>query len=187
MRLRRPIRDCWLAVNLSGIIPGMGQCYGEQWTKGLLIFAIFSGLVIHALWSLLAADGITTCAFWLMGAAAGVYFFNMWDAFATVGRPLHPLGDKREGQDVWYGVFLSQILPGLGHFYLKQAVMGGVFLALGVAAAMIANHRPALLPISCTLWSISAYHAYRTTPLSYRNPSRSGNMLMIVVLGSLLL
>jgi len=60
-------------------------------------------------------------------------------------------------------------------------------LAVGVAMAMIANHNPVLLPIACTLWSIAGYHAYRTTPLSYSNPSRSSKMLMVVVLGSLLL
>lgn len=188
MHRSEPIQDCWLAVNLSGLMPGMGQCYGQQWTKGLIVFAVFWVLVIHALWSLLAAEGDTVRAFWLLGAAAGVYLLNVWDAFATVGRPLHPLGNKRSGQDVWYGVFLSQILPGLGHFYLKQAVMGGVFLALGVAIALIANQQPVLLPMACTLWSVASYHAYRTTPLSPgKNPSRSAQMLMVVVLGSLLL
>lgn len=188
MHRSEPIQDCWLAVNLSWLMPGMGQCYGNQWTKGLIIFAVFWVLVIHALWSLLAAEGDTVRAFWLLGAAAGAYLLNVWDAFATVGRPLYPLGNKRSGQDVWYGVFLSQILPGLGHFYLKQAVMGGVFLALGVAIALIANQQPVLLPMACTLWSVASYHAYRTTPLSSgKNPSRSAQMLMVVVLGSLLL
>ncbi|MEL6855097.1 MAG: signal peptidase I, partial [Cyanobacteria bacterium J06607_13] len=184
----RPIRDCWLAVNLSGLVPGMGQCYGRQWTKGLLIFGVFFGLAIHAIWSVFAAEGNTGRAFWLLGAAGLVYFLNVWDAFATVGRPLYPLGSKRTGQDVWYGVFLSQILPGLGHLYLKQAAMGGVFLALGIALAMVANQQPIFLPMACTVWSIAGYHAYRTTPLSPgSNPSRSGRMLMVVVLGSLLL
>ncbi|MEO0807846.1 MAG: signal peptidase I [Cyanobacteria bacterium J06643_4] len=188
MRARRPVRDCWLAVNLSGLLPGMGQCYGDQWTKGLLIFSVFVGSVFYGLWSLLAAEGITTRAFWMVGLATVVYFLNVWDAFATVGRPLHPLGEKYKGQDVWYGVFLSQILPGLGHFYLNQAVIGGVFLAIGVALSILANHQPILLPIACTVWSVAGYHAYRTTPLSPgTNPSRSGQMLMVVVLGSLLL
>lgn len=166
----------------------MGQCYGKQWAKGLSIFTVFLGLTTHALWSLLAAEGDTARAFWLMGAAGLVYFLNVWDAFATVGRPMYPLGNKRAGQDVWYGVFLSQILPGLGHLYLKQAIMGAVFLALGIVLAMAANQHPMLLPIACTIWSIASYHAYRTTPLNPgRNPSRSGQMLMVVVLGSLVL
>ena len=151
MRARRPVRDCWLAVNLSGLLPGMGQCYGNQWTKGLLILGVFLASIFHGLWSLLAAEGMTTRAFWMMGLAAVVYLLNVWDAFATVGRPLHPLGDKRKGQDVWYGVFLSQILPGLGHFYLNQAVIGGVFLAIGVGLSILANHQPFLLPMACTV------------------------------------
>ena len=42
--------------------------------------------------------------------------------------------------------------------------------------------------MACTVWSVASYHAYRTTPLSPgSNPSRSGQMLKVVVLGSLLL
>ena len=188
MGVRHPVRDCWLAVNLSGLVPGMGQCYGGQWGKGLAIVGIFFGLMTHALWSLLAADGDTARSFWLLGAVAIVYLLNVWDAFATAGRPLHPLGNKKRGRDVWYGVFLSQILPGLGHLYLNQAIAGGIFLAIGISLSMAANHQPILLPMACTVWSIAGYHAYRSTPLSPgRDQSRSGQMLMVVVLGGLVL
>lgn len=169
-------------------MPGMGQCYGEMWTKGLVIFTVFVVLIGHAIWSLLAAEGNTVRAFWLLGIAVAVYFVNVWDAFATVGRPLYPLGNKRQGRDVWYGVFLSQILPGLGHLYLKQASIGGLFLAMGVSLAILSNYQPALLPMACTVWSVAGYHAYRSAPLvPGKGVSRSGQMLMVVVLGSLLL
>ena len=188
MRVRRPVKDCWLAVNLSGILPGLGQWYGDQWIKAIAISCVFVVLISYALWSLFAAEGSTVKAFWLMGAAVVVYCLNVWDAFATVGRPLYPLGNKRQGQDVWYGVFLSQILPGLGQWYLGKAVIGGVFLATGVSLAMMANSWPVLLPIACTVWSIAGYHAYRAAPVSpAQKPSRSGTMLAIVVVGSLLL
>lgn len=188
MGVQHPVRDCWLAVNLSGLVPGLGQCYGGQWGKGLGIIGVFFGLVSHALWSLLAAEGETARAFWLMGAAAVVYLLNVWDAFATAGKPLHPLGDKKRGRDVWYGVFLSQILPGLGHLYLNKAVAGTFFLSAGISLSMAANHQPILLPMACTVWSIAGYHAYRSTPPSPgRDQSRSSQMLMVVVLGGLLL
>jgi len=188
MKVRRPVKDCWLAVNLSGIVPGLGQRYGDQWTKAIVILSVFVVLVFHSLWSLFDAEGSTAKAFWLIGAAVAVYLLNVWDAFATVGRPLYPLGNKRQGQDVWYGVFLSQILPGLGQWYLGQAVVGGLFLAVGVSLAMMANSWPGLLPIACTVWSVAGYHAYRSAPSSpMQTPSRSGRMLAVVVLGSLLL
>lgn len=188
MRVGRPVKDCWLAVNLSGILPGLGQWYGDQWTKAIVVFSIFIALVSHALWSLFAAEGSTSRAFWFMSVAAVVYFLNVWDAFATVGRPLYPLGNKRQGQDVWYGVFLSQILPGLGQWYLGQAVVGGVFFAVGVSLAMMVNSWPMLLPIACTVWAFAGYHAYRSAPVSpAQRPSRSVAMLAVVVVGSLLL
>lgn len=183
-----PVRDCWLAVNLSVLVPGMGQCYGQQWTKGLMVMGIFFGLICSVFWSLLAAEGNTTQAFWLLVIAVLVYLLNIWDAFATAGHLLHPMGDKRRGRDLWYGVFLSQILPGLGHLYLNKALTGAVFLAGGIGLSLLANYQPLLLPLSCTVWSIAGYHAYRSTPLTPgRDHSRSGKMLMVVVLGGLLI
>lgn len=188
MQAQRSVRDCWLAVNLSGLVPGAGQCYGGQWTKGLLVMGVFLGLVSHALWSLLSAEGNTIRAFWLLGIAAVVYLLNVWDAFATVGRLLYPMDSKRRGRDVWYGVFLSQILPGLGHLYLDQAAAGAVFLTVGIGLSLMANHQPILLPMACTVWSIAGYHAYRSAPLnSGKDYSHSRQMLMVVVIGGLLL
>jgi len=185
---QHPIRDCWLAVNLSGVLPGIGQCYGGQWTKGLLISAVFVVLIGHAFWSLLAAEGNTLRAFWLIAIALLVYLINLWDAFATAGRPLYPIGSKRQGRDLWYGVFLSQILPGLGHLYLNQAIAGALFLGLGTTLAVMANYQPVFMPLACTIWAISGYHAYRSTPLSPgKNVSRSSQLLMVVVVGGLLL
>ena len=188
MVAQQKVQDCWLAVNLSGLLPGLGQCYAEQWTKGLIAISVFVGLIAHGLWSLLAAEGDTVRAFWMFGAAGVVYLLNLWDAFATAGRPLQPLGSKQRGNDLWYGVFLSQILPGLGHLYLNQAVAGAVFLVIGVGLAIATNYLPFLLPLSCAVWSIAGYHAYRVTPARPGRPhSRSAKMLMVVVVGGLLL
>ena len=187
MGKQQKVRDCWLSVNLSGLMPGLGQCYAGQWIKGLTIISIFVGLVAGGLWSLFAAEGDTGQAFWLLGIAGAVYLLNLWDAFATAGRPLQPLGSKQRGNDLWYGVFLSQILPGLGHLYLNRAVAGGVFLAVGVGLAIATNYLPFLLPLSCTIWSIAAYHAYRVTPTWPGIHSRSATMLIVVVVGGLML
>ena len=188
MTSRRPMRDCWLAVNLSGLLPGAGQCYANQWTKGLIVASVFLSLVAYSLWSLLAAQGSTIRALWAMAIAVIVYLLNLWDAFATAGRPVFPAGYKHRGRDIWYSVFLSQVLPGLGHLYLNRAIAGGIFLVAGVGLSMLANYRPVLLPMACTVWSIASYHAYRVAPRTPgKNFSCSGYMLMVVVLGSLLL
>ncbi len=182
------MRDGWLAANLSGLVPGMGQCYGGHWTKGLLIMGIFFGLMSHGFWSLLAAEGDTIRAFWLLGAAGFVYLLNIWDAVVTAGRPLYPLDNKRQRKDVWYSVFLSQILPGLGHLYLNQAAAGGMFLVVGIGLSLMANQQPVVMPLACAVWSISGYHAYRSAPMSLgQDNSRSRQMLMVIVVGGLLL
>ena len=188
MVAQRQVRDCWLAVNLSGLLPGLGQCYASQWTKGLVVISAFVALVAHGMWSLLSAEGNTAWAFWMFGIAGIVYLLNLWDAFATAGRPLQPLGSKQRGNDLWYGVFLSQILPGLGHLYLNQAVAGAVFLVIGVGLAIATNYLSFLLPLSCAVWSIAGYHTYRVTPAVPGRPhSRSAKMLMVIVFGGLLL
>ena len=188
MSKQQKVRDCWLSVNLSGLLPGLGQCYAEQWTKGLIIATIFLSLIAYGFWSLLAAAGDTIRSFWLFGIAGAIYLLNLWDAFATAGRPLQPLGSKQRGNDLWYGVFLSQILPGLGHLYLNAAIAGAVFLVFGIGLAIATNHFPFLLPLSCTVWSVAAYHAYRVTPAKPGRPhSKSTAMLMVVVIGGLIL
>ncbi|MEO1402100.1 MAG: signal peptidase I [Cyanobacteria bacterium J06635_1] len=180
----------WLAVNLSMLMPGLGQFYGEQWTKGILISLIFGGLLGRGIWSIFAAEGMTTAGFWQLGIAAVLYGLNLWDAHHSLQKagirqpnPAHPPA-KAPPKDAWYSLFLSQLLPGLGHFYLDQALLGGVFFVLGVGLAYWANRGfLMLMPVAYGIWAAAGYHAYRTAPRRVR----SAPLLVALIVSGLFL
>lgn len=175
----------WLAVNLSLLLPGLGQLYANQWTKGILLGLIFLGLVSRGVWSIFAAEGSTAAGFWQLGIAAILYGLNLWDAHRSIQKPnsARPLTQSRP-KDAWYSLFLSQLLPGLGHFYLEQALLGGLFLVLGVGLAYWANRDfLMLMPVAYGIWAAAGYHAYRTAP----RRTRSAPMLVALIVTGLFL
>ncbi|MEM9163105.1 MAG: signal peptidase I [Cyanobacteria bacterium P01_F01_bin.4] len=172
----------WLAVNLSMLMPGLGQLYGEQWIKGLLIGLGVLGLLGRGIWSIFAAEGSTAAGFWQLGLAAGLYGLNLWDAHRSLRTPnaVAPAA-KSSPKDAWYSLFLSQLLPGLGHFYLDQALLGGIFLVLGVGLAYWANRDfLMLMPVAYSIWAAAGYHAYRTAP---RRTRSAPVLVALIVIG----
>lgn len=168
-RRSRPYRqppsgpEAWVAVNLSMLFPGIGQFYGGAIFKGFLFTVTAICLLIYIGWSLFAAAGNTLQG--LIGVLIGalLYGINLVDAYRNLsrrprGKPMHASSQR------WYAVFLTQILPGLGHFYQQQALMGGLLLVVGVLLAFAANFNAVLLPIPPFIWSIACYHIYRTVP-----------------------
>lgn len=159
-------RDPWIAVNLSVIWPGAGQCYARAWLKGLALASLTVGLVGFAVWSIFSIHGNTLTGLLLLLVTGGVYIGNLLDAYNTLKPlPKPSIADVYQPyRNRWYAVFLSQILPGFGHLYLQQAVMGGLFLAAGTLTALLANTYGVLLPIPPFIWAIACYHVYRITP-----------------------
>lgn len=159
-------RDPWIAVNLSVLWPGLGQCYGQAWLKGIVLASVAAGLVGFAVWSIFSVNGNTLTGLLMLLVFSLVFLGSLLDAYNTL-KPL-PKPSVAEvyqpQQNRWYAVFLSQVLPGFGHLYLQRAVVGGVFLAGGTLTALLANTYPALLPIPPFIWAIACYHVYRITP-----------------------
>lgn len=176
-------RSPWLAVNLSVVLPGLGQIYGGARAKGSLIAISFLLLLFFSAWSIFGGKGDTLTGLLLLVPSAGLYFGGLVDAYRTAPRVFVPSVGSREGhRDPWYAVFLSQILPGLGHLYCQQSGMGGVLLIAGVTIGYLANFNPGLLALPPLIWAVACVHVYRaTTP----QRSRQNGWLLIVVVGLL--
>ena len=194
MVLPQPI-DPWIAVNLSMLWPGCGQLYSRAVLKGIGFAIATFILLYYAGWSLFAAQGNTLTGLLVLAVLAILYIFNLFDAYNTI-RPLpHP--DPRTiyqpTQNRWYGLFLSQILPGFGHLYFQRAAMGGVFLGVGVLTTYLANFYPFLLPIPPVIWAIACYHLYLTTApaaqqrVRSRAATASHGLIAIIIAGVLIL
>ncbi|MEL7315493.1 MAG: signal peptidase I [Cyanobacteria bacterium J06559_3] len=175
---KRP--DPWLAVNYSLVFPGLGQLYSAFWIKGGSLVAVAIALLGYAVWSIFGANGQTMSGFWAIGLFLIVYSFSILDAYrgtqpGYATRITVPQGKS----DPWYAVFLSQLLPGLGHLYLQQALTGGLFLATGLMTAWLANSFPILVPIPPLVWALSCYQVYVNFP--HRAGRKSGAIALLVL------
>lgn len=175
----------WLAVNLSAALPGMGQIYDGAIARGLFIAAAHLGLVVFIFWSIFAPRGNTLRGLITLMPLLSLYIFNLWDSHhaAKQGITLNEFSPLRyQSSDPWYPVFLSQILPGLGHLFLQQATVGGMLLILGILTAYLANFNPALLPIPPIIWAVGCGLVYRSAPARQRQWSWLGGLLVTVLI-----
>jgi signal peptidase I len=174
-------RSPWAAVNLSVVMPGLGQVYGGATVRGVGIAIAFFSLLAFAIWSIFAANGNTLTGLWLLLPIAGIYLGSLIDAYRTLtSKPARLTLSPDAPKDPWYAVFLSQILPGLGHFYRQQVIVGGLFLVVGVYTAFRANFQPRLLPLPPLIWAAACAHIYwHMTPCH----SRRWGLLALVLTG----
>ncbi len=178
-------KSSWLAVNLSAALPGMGQVYDGAIARGLFIAAAHLGLVVFIFWSIFAPMGNTLRGLITLIPLFSLYIFNLWDSHhaAKQGITLNEFSPLRyQSSDPWYPVFLSQILPGLGHLFLQQATVGGLLLILGILTAYLANFNSALLPIPPIVWGVSCGLVYRAAPARQRQWSWLGGLLVAVLI-----
>ena len=164
--------DPWLAVNYSLVFPGLGQLYSAFWIKGISLVLIAVAMIGYATWSIFGANGHTMWGFWTIGCLLVVYSFSILDAYrGTQPGYASRISVPQGRSDPWYAVFLSQLLPGLGHLYLQQALAGGIFLVTGLLTAWLANSVPQLVPIPPLIWALSCYHVYVSFPHRTRHKS----------------
>ncbi|MBP0019888.1 MAG: signal peptidase I [Cyanobacteria bacterium SBLK] len=185
-------KDPWLGVNLSLFFPGLGQIYAGKIEKGGIFLAVHIGLMILTLWSIFAPRGSLTIALFYLFLAAILYLANLFDAFRCLDpNPNNPQAEKipRTRKNPWFAVLLSRILPGLGQFYLQNAVLGGLFLGLTIILSFADDFWPILSPIASAIAALSAYHAYCAFP--QKSPLKNGrtliaNMAIAILIGGIL-
>lgn len=181
---QRSQKSPWLAVNLSAALPGVGQMYDGAIARGLLIAIAHGGLLAFVLWSIFAAEGNTLRGLMCLVPLLSLYIFNLWDSHHAAKRGItldefSPL--TYQSSDPWYPVFLSQVLPGLGHLFLQKAAIGGTLLLLGILTAYLANFNPALLPLTTVVWAVGCGLVYRAAPTRHRQWAWLGLLLAAVI------
>jgi signal peptidase I len=169
-----------LAVNYALVFPGLGQLYSRHWHKGWALVGAAIALIGYTLWSIFGAAGNTIYGFWAVGLLLLLYSFNILDAYrGTQPNYANRIAVPQGKRDVWYAVFLSQILPGLGHLYLQQVGLGGTLLIGGILAAWVARFVPAVIPIPPLIWALSCYHIYRQGGCHDRRPASAIALLVL--------
>lgn len=172
--------DPWLAVNYSLVLPGLGQLYSRYWLKGCLMVAATVGLLGYAAWSIFAANGSTMAGLWAIAFFVILYSMSILDAYrGTQPGYATRISIPKGRNDAWYAVFLSQLLPGLGHLYRQQAGMGGVLLIIGLLTAWLANAIPLLVPLPPLIWAFGCYHVFTTFPKRSAHRAKAIALLLL--------
>lgn len=175
------IADPWLAVNYSLVFPGLGQLYSHYWLKGTALLAIAATLIGYAVWAIFGATGNTIQGFGALGLLSVLYSFSILDAYrGTQPNYATRISIPKGRKDPWYAVFLSQLIPGLGHLYIQQAAMGGLLLAAGLATAWLGNYYSQFALFPPAIWAFSCYHVYISFPHKSR---RRSTAIALLVLG----
>ncbi|WP_017301140.1 signal peptidase I [Nodosilinea nodulosa] len=182
---QRSPKSPWLAVNLSAALPGAGQLYDGAISRGILIAVAFWSLIAFILWSIFAPAGNTLRGLLTLVPLLSLYLVNLWDSHHAAKRGItldqfSPL--RYQSQDPWYPVFLSQVLPGLGHLFLQRVTVGGLLLLLGILTAYIANFHPALLPLPPLIWAAGCGLVYRAAPVQHRQWRLLATLLVAVII-----
>jgi len=166
-------KEPWLAVNLSKLFPGLGQLYAGKMVRGCVIAILTLLLYVIGFWLFLGAtnNGLVGIVL-LFIAAIGLPIANLFDAHRCARQGNSPdfERNRKAAKDPWLAVFLSQIIPGIGHLYLGQTWIGMIFLAVFVGLALIRAEKDLTVFLIAALCSLmlpffAAYSAYKMAPI----------------------
>ncbi len=169
-------KDPWLAVNLSMFFPGIGQLYGGNLWRGIIFLGGQSWLLSMALWNIFAARGNTVNGLFYLGISVIIYLVNILDSHLGVYLPRTGyISEKipRKHKNVWFAVFVSRVLPGLGHLYLQKSIIGLGLLTASLLFLKLDDIFTPLLIITPLLTAIATYHTYIVFPRSHSDFQRS--------------
>ncbi len=133
-------KEPWLAVGLSHMFPGLGQLYAGGLVRGLLFLLASMALLYGAEQTFIAPEADTRWSFILLFALIILVIFNLFDAHRAARKenPEAFESARKASKDPWLAVFLSQLLPGLGHFYLRKWMSGiGALFLFGLIAMVV--------------------------------------------------
>jgi len=176
----KSVLEPWLAVNLSMFFSGIGQLYAGKKIKGWGLICCQTVLIAIAIWSIFSPNGNTVTGLTCLFLVIIIYFFSLFDAYNCVKEQLNErVSEKipRINKDPWFAVFLSRILPGLGHLYIEKAIIAAVFLSLFIIFSSLTKILSNLLLFTPIISAIACYHAF----ISFPNHRRKGQQLMMII------
>jgi signal peptidase I len=156
--------------------PGIGQIYSGNALRGWIF--IISQILLSCLggWLILSSRGDIRIGLILLLATVLVNIGSLFDAHRCAKKANIVSFEelRKSSKDPWFAVFLSRIIPGIGHLYIKKIWQGILFFILFIISAIFP-----LVPI--IFWAFIAYHAYVASPVR-RERSKS----FILIISSLL-
>jgi len=130
--LKLKVKDLspWLAVILSMLVAGLGQFIVGAKFRGSIIFGVYFSLLVLIFMNVISPLASNWVLYFLFIGLICFYVFQMVDAYLiTKKQNSTEFEDERKPQkDPWLAFFLSLIMPGVGHFYIRRWMVGILFL-----------------------------------------------------------
>lgn len=171
--------------------PGIGHFYAGKWLRGLVWMGMEIAVIAIAMWSIFAANGNPLQGLGYVLIAVMLYCFSLVDTLLCVHRDHpSPLAEKipRIHKNPWFAVFVSRIIPGLGHFYLNKPILGVILLTVSLFFFQLKHIYIPLLVLTPLLTAIAVYHSFLTFPRRQPVSARQVVAVMagIIFIGGLL-
>jgi signal peptidase I len=166
-------REPWFAVNLSWLLPGIGQIYTGKYRKGLTILLSYYLLIAISLWFLVDPLGNAPVGIVILLSTIAIFpIWNLFDARSTAISANSKEFElvRKQHKDAWLAVFLSGFIPGLGHAYLKQWISAILFFATFLLTLSVPLFAPPTVGIISLILKVflgflAMYFAYISTPI----------------------
>ncbi|BAU10535.1 signal peptidase I [Leptolyngbya sp. NIES-3755] len=182
-------KEPWLAVNLSRILPGIGQIYAGQSIKGWLILLSYFILVGTGGWLILNGGFLLGISL-LTIALLVLPIWNLFDAHRTAARMNSQEFEttRKQSKDPWLAVFLSVFIPGLGHAYLQKWLSAIAFFVVFLILVGFGGSQNVLIQVLANLLQfvlaiVVFYHVYTATPMRRERSSQALALFIAAFVG----
>lgn len=127
-------KEPWLAVVLSMFFSGIGQIYSGSLLRGLIFISSQALLSCLGLWLVINPMGNTIIGLILLISTTLVFVWNLFDAHKCARKVNTPDFEvfRKKHKDPWLTVFLSMIIPGIGHLYVKKYFTGICLIIISI-------------------------------------------------------
>ena len=180
-------KEPWLAVNLSKILPGIGQIYAGKSIRGYTIILTWLLLLTIGFLLLINPGTLPIGIGLLIFCLVILPIWNSFDAYYLVKKinTEEFESERQQNKDPWLAVFLSTFIPGLGHAYLQQWLSAIIFIFVFIATFIAANSQNATIVIIAKLLQFILgffilYNVYVSTPV---RRERSRRTILLFIMG----
>ncbi|MEM9948027.1 MAG: signal peptidase I [Cyanobacteria bacterium P01_D01_bin.36] len=183
------MKEPWLAVLLSTIFPGIGQIYAGRRLRGALVFGLAIFLLGAIAQLMLSSTGSIRLAVQCSLGLLILSLLNLFDAHRCARRANDSDFEdyRKDNKDPWLAVFLSNIIPGLGHAYQGDWPFAILFFVLIIGARIVLSAVPLLAWIATLLLIVCFLHVYVSSPTEReKNRGQLVNVCWVFFLANIL-
>ncbi len=151
-------KEPWLVLNLSLLLPGLGQIYAGRINKGVCVLGVYLFLLISNLSLIYDSEDNFKINLILAVLTGILWFWSILDSYLSTrsANSIEFEQERRKNKDPWLAVFLSYIFPGVGHLYLRKWLWG-------IAILLVFAFLPHTIEVLFT--PLILYVAYQMAPV----------------------